>query len=285
MRIALVCPYAIDDPGGVQVHVLELAARLRGRGHDVVVLAPSRGPSPVAGVTPVGRPVDVRFNRANAPIDPRPWSWRRLRAVLGEARPDVVHVHEPFAPSTSLWATLASPAPVVATFHSGVPSSVAYDVAAPVLRRVARRIRVRVAVSRAAATVAARRIGGRFEIVPNGVDVARFRDARPADLGPGRKLLFVGRLDARKGFPVAVAAFERLARAGGDVRLVVAGDGPDRGAVAALPRTIRDRIAMLGSVPNADVPAIDAACDVYLGASIGGESFGIVVVEAMAAGL
>jgi len=112
VRIALVCPYAIDDPGGVQVHVLELAARLRGRGHDVVVLAPSRGPSPVAGVTPVGRPVDVRFNRANAPIDPRPWSWRRLRAVLGEARPDVVHVHEPFAPSTSLWATLASPAPV-----------------------------------------------------------------------------------------------------------------------------------------------------------------------------
>src|SRR6185503_6054326 len=105
------------------------------------------------------------------------------------------------------------------------------------------------------------------------------------DLGEGRKLLFVGRLDARKGFPIAIAAFERLAAGRDDLRLVVVGDGPERAAVDALPTMLRARVTMLGAVPNTDLPPIHAACDLYLGPSTGGESFGIVVVEAMAAGL
>ena len=159
----------------------------------------------------VGRPVDITFNRSNAPIDPRPWSVRRVRAELRAFRPDVVHVHEPFTPSTAMWATLAAEAPVVATFHTGAVRSRLYDAAAPLIRRIARRIVVRIAVSRVAERAAAARIGGSFEIVPNGVDVGRFAGAEPADLGEGTKLLFVGRLDERKGFPVAVAAFGRLA--------------------------------------------------------------------------
>jgi phosphatidylinositol alpha-mannosyltransferase len=285
VRIALVCPYAWDDPGGVQVHVRELALRLADRGHHVVALAPVRDRVDERWVVPVGRPVDIPYNASNAPIDPRPWSRRRVRAVLDRFAPDVVHVHEPLTPSTSMWATFESPVPVVATFHSGASRSRLFDLAAPALRRVARRLAVRIAVSEAAASFARERIGGSFEIVPNGVDVARFTGATPADLGPGTKLLFVGRLDERKGFPTTVAAFERLAVDRPDLRLIVAGDGPDRTAADALAPAVRERITFLGTVPNRDLPPIHAACDLYLGASVGGESFGIVLVEAMAAGL
>jgi phosphatidylinositol alpha-mannosyltransferase len=160
-----------------------------------------------------------------------------------------------------------------------------YDAAAPLIRRLARRIVVRIAVSRVAERAAAARIGGSFEIVPNGADVRRFADAPPAELGEGTKLLFVGRLDERKGFPVAVAAFGRLAVDRPGLRLVVVGDGPERSATDVLPPEVRARVTMLGSVQNVDLPPFERACDVYLGTSIGGESFGIVLVEAMAAGL
>lgn len=285
MRIALVCPYAWDDPGGVQVHVRELAPRLAERGHHVVVLAPVRDRAVEPWVAAVGRPLDIPYNASNAPIDPRPWSRRRARAVLDRFAPDVVHAHEPLTPSTSMWATLEAPCPVVATFHSGAARSHLFDAAAPVLRRVARRLNVRIAVSEAAAAFVRERIGGAYDIVPNGVDVARFATATPADLGDGTKLLFVGRLDERKGFPTAVAAFARLASTRPDLRLVVVGDGPDRAAADALDPGIRERLTFLGSVANRDLPPIHAACDLYLGTSVGGESFGIVLVEALAAGL
>jgi phosphatidylinositol alpha-mannosyltransferase len=233
----------------------------------------------------VGRPVDVTYNRSIAPIDPRPWSFLRVREELRAFRPDVVHVHEPFTPSTSMWATLAAEAPVVATFHTGAERSRLYDLAAPLIRRLARRIVVRIAVSRVAERAAAARVGGSFEIVANGVDVQRFAEAEPADLGLGTKLLFVGRLDERKGFPIAVASFGRLATDRPALRLVVIGDGPERSAVAGLSPDVRDRVTMLGAVPNVHLPPFEKACDLYLGTSVGGESFGVVLVEAMAAGL
>jgi phosphatidylinositol alpha-mannosyltransferase len=121
--------------------------------------------------------------------------------------------------------------------------------------------------------------------VPNGVDVARFATAEPADLGPGPKVLFVGRLDERKGFRVAVDAFGRLAAVRPLLRLIVVGDGPERAAVGALPPEVRDRVRFLGTVPNAELHPVETACDLYVGPAIGGESFGVVLVEAMAAGL
>jgi len=184
-----------------------------------------------------------------------------------------------------MWATHAAEAPVVATFHTGAVRSRLYDAAAPLIRRTARRIVVRIAVSRVAERAAAARIGGAFEIVPNGADVGRFAGAEPADLGEGTKLLFVGRLDERKGFPVAVAAFGRSATERPTLRLIVVGDGPERAATEVLAPDVRARVTMLGAVPNVDLPPFERACDVYLGTSVGGESFGIVLVEAMAAGL
>ncbi len=285
MRIALVCPYAWDDPGGVQVHVRELADCLRERDHDVLVIAPARTPPTQPWVVAVGRPIDIRYNASNAPIDPRPWSRRGVRHALATFGPDVVHAHQPMVPSTGLWATLEARAPVVGTFHSGATRARLYDLAAPVLRRAAARLAVRIAVSERAAEFERDRIGGEFRVIANGVDVDRWAEATPADLGDGRKLLFVGRLDARKGFPVAIGAFERLAAERPDLRLIVVGDGPERTAIDALPTMLRARVTMLGAVPNAKLPPIHAACDLYLGPSTGGESFGIVLIEAMAAGL
>jgi phosphatidylinositol alpha-mannosyltransferase len=285
VRVAVVCPYAWDDAGGVQVHVRGLAEQLRGRGHDAIVVAPARRPVADPHVVRVGRPVDVPYNASNAPIDPRPWSRRRVREVLAAFGPDVVHAHQPTAPSTGMWATLEARAPVVGTFHSGAGRARLYDLTAPLLRRVARRLAVRIAVSRRAEAFERSRIGGTFEIVPNGVDVARFAAAPPAELPEGTRLLFVGRLDARKGFPVAVRAFGALAGTRPDLRLIVAGDGPERGAVGLLPPRLRPRVTMLGEVANAELPSVAAACHLYLGPSTGGESFGVVLIEAMAAGL
>jgi len=287
VRVALACPYAWDDAGGVQVHVRELSLRLIERGHEVIVIAPARGKASDSHVVRVGRPIDIPYNASNAPIDPRPWSRRRVREVLAAFGPDVVHAHQPTAPSTGMWATLEARAPVVGTFHSGAGRARLYDLTAPLLRRVARRLVIRIAVSRRAEAFEHARIGGVFEIVPNGVDTQRFASAEPAELPDGRRLLFVGRLDARKGFAVAVRAFAELATTtrDRDLRLIVAGDGPERDAVSVLPPGLRSRVTFLGTVPNTELPSVTAACDVYLGPATGGESFGVVLIEAMAAGL
>jgi phosphatidylinositol alpha-mannosyltransferase len=285
VRIALACPYGWDAPGGVQVHVRELGRHLRDRGHIVMILTPSRRPPTEEWVRAVGRSIDVRYNRSTAPIDPRPWDLGPVRRLLSSFRPDVLHVHEPLTPSTSMWAMLSAPAPVVATFHAGPDRSWLSDLAEPALRRIARRISVRIAVSQRAARFARRHVGGEFRVVPNGIDFARFAEATPAQLGPGRSLLFVGRLDPRKGFPVAVEAFRILATDRSDLRLVVVGDGTDRAAVDELETAFRGRVSMFGAVPNDDLPRYHAACDVLLVPSLGGESFGIVLVEGMAAGL
>lgn len=279
------CPYSWDAQGGVQGHVRELAVRLRAGGDDVLVLAPGTRPAPEPWVTVVARPITIGYNASNVPIDPRPWSRRVIGKELRAFGPDVIHIHEPFSPSTSLWALLEARAPVVATFHSSAERSWLFDAAAPVLRRLARRISVRIAVSQAARTFAERRIYGSFDVIANGIDVDRFAHAEPAALQPGPTLLFVGRLEERKGFPVAVEAFRHLAVDRPDLRMVVAGDGKERSAVASLPPGLRARILLLGSVSNERLPGYHAAADVYLGPALGGESFGIVLVEAMAAGL
>jgi phosphatidyl-myo-inositol alpha-mannosyltransferase len=285
VRIALVCPYDWSAPGGVQVHVRELADRLRRRGHEPVVLAPSSRPDDDGAVVVCGVPLEIPYNRATAPIDPRPWRLGEVRAALRAFAPDVVHAHEPLVPSTSMWAVLSSPSPVVATFHSGADRSRLFDAAAPLLRLVARRIDARVAVSERAAAFVRARVPGAFHIVPNGIDVAAFRDAAPADLGPGRKLLFVGRLHPRKGFPVAVAAFATLARSHGDLRLVVAVACAEATALDALAADVRERVTTLGAVPNRELPPIERACDIFVAPSLGGESFGVVLLEPMAAGV
>jgi phosphatidylinositol alpha-mannosyltransferase len=212
---------------------------------------------------------------------------QRVREALDRFQPHVIHVHELLAPSLPGLATLLSRVPVIATFHANCTPrfhSLFYSVAARCLRPVARKLAVRLAVSQAAATCAAPRMGGPVRIVPNGIDIETFAHATPMSLPPGRKLLFVNRLDRRKGIEIALQAFERLASRFEDLLFVVCGDGPRRSAPDALPPSVRRRVLMLGDVPDAQLPSVYAAADVFVAPATGQESFGVVLLEAMAAG-
>ncbi|MFM7718815.1 MAG: glycosyltransferase family 4 protein [Actinomycetota bacterium] len=283
MRVALACPYAWDAAGGVQVHVGDLARRLRDRGDEVLVLAPSREPPAEPWVRSVGRPVRIPYAGTVAPICSSPGSWSRVRTWLEAFAPDVVHVHEPFVPSTSMFATLAARAPVVATFHAYLDRSRLQRLAGPLLGRVARRVDAGIAVSAAASEFLARTSDLRIQIVPNGVEVGRFRGERA--VGGVPTIAWVGRLDPQKGLGVALDALEMLVRAFPSVRLVVAGDGEDRDLVEELPEELARHVELLGTVPNARVPEVLLGADVFVAPATGQESFGIVLVEAMAAGV
>jgi phosphatidylinositol alpha-mannosyltransferase len=286
VRIVLACPYAWDAAGGVQVHVRRVAQHLQARGHEATVLSPAFGPVSEEGVVVVGRPARIRYQGTVAPICFSARSARRIGLALTEARPDVVHAHEPLTPSTAMLATLRSKVPVVATFHAFAERSTLLSAAAPVLRPVWGRLQIRVAVSDAAAGFVRSRFGDGLRVIPNGCDVDAFAGAAPAPgLPPGRRLLWVGRLDPQKGFGVAVRAFERVAAAVPDARLVVVGEGRDIGAVELLAPEVRSRVDLVGTVPHDDLPGYHAAAEVFLSPALGQESFGMVLVEAMAAGL
>ena len=289
LRIVQVSPYSWDVPGGVQVHVRELSAHLRQLGHEVHILAPGRQRGRRDGAQIVGRAVPVRGNGSVARISFGPQVASAVGRALRDVVPDIIHVHEPLVPSVSMHAVLQANAPVVATFHSNVgrerTSSLWFRLAVPMIRPVWNRIARRIAVSEAARQSVCSRMGdGNLAIVPNGVDVGRFANAAPAQLPAGRHLLFVGRLEERKGFPIAVDAFAQLARAYADLRLLVIGDGSERDAVDRLDADVRARVDMLGRVDDDRLASYLKAADVYLGPATGGESFGIVLAEAMAAG-
>lgn len=286
MRIVQACPYAWDAAGGVQVHVRRLTEHLRSRGHEVLVVAPAEGSVGDDGLVVSGRPLRVRYQGTVAPICFSAASSRRIRSALVSFRPDVVHAHEPLAPSTAMLATLSTRAPVVATFHAHAERSLLLTAAAPLLRPVWRRLRIRVAVSDAAAWFVRSRFGDGLRVVPNGCDVDAFAHAKPAEgLPEGRRLLWVARLDPQKGFGVAVRAFDRVAARFPRARLVVIGDGRDRGAVELLRPDVRSRVDLIGTVPHHMLPGYHAVAELFLAPALGQESFGMVLVEAMAAGL
>ncbi|MFN8582283.1 MAG: glycosyltransferase family 4 protein [Gemmatimonadaceae bacterium] len=290
MRIIQVCPFSWDAPGGVQGHIRQLSHHLTKRGHEVLILAPGDGLEDIPGVEIVGGTITVPSNGSVARICFTPSSARAVRRALRRFQPDVIHVHEPQMPGTSMFATLYARAPVVATFHSYFArehlQGRIYSAFAPLLRPVWRRVDRRIAVSSAARHSVCSRMGyDPIAIVPNGADVDVFADAPSAQLPPGRKLLFVGRLEPRKGFPIAVRAFRSLALEYDDLRLIVVGDGADREAIEELPLDIRDRVHMLGRVTDAALPTFHQASDIFISPATGQESFGIVLVEAMAAGM
>jgi phosphatidylinositol alpha-mannosyltransferase len=290
LRLIQVSPYSLDAPGGVQNHILQLSAHLRHRGHELLIVAPGDAPNGTNGVRIVGGTVGLRWNGSVARISVTPRSWIGVRDALRDFRPDVIHVHEPFTPGPAMFAVFAANAPVLSTFHSyyepGHFHSRVYAAAAPLLRPVWNRIDERVAVSEAARSTIVSRMGdAEIHIVPNGAEIGVFAGAAPASLPPGRKLLFVGRLESRKGFRIAVDAFARLAARYPDLVLVVVGEGDERSAVDDLGPALRQRIHMVGRVPSEALPGYHRAADIFLAPSTGNESFGIVLVEAMAAGL
>ncbi|MDQ4028257.1 MAG: glycosyltransferase family 4 protein [Actinomycetota bacterium] len=284
MRISIVCPYAWDRPGGVQSHVRSLAGILRDRGHDVQIIAPSSRRDGRRGddATLVGRAVGIPANGSVAPIAFGPTASFGVRHALESFRPDVVHLHEPLIPSLSLLALTGPPAPSVGTFHAAADSSLAYRVARRGLDAAMRRLHVRTAVSDQARALIARYFPGEYLLTPNGIDARRFTSAEPLDLGPGKKVLFFGRIERRKGLEVLTQAMTRLRDL--DARIVVGGTGPEERAGRLLARRLAVPAQWLGRIDERDVGRVFRSADVYCAPGVGGESFGYVVVEAMAAG-
>jgi phosphatidylinositol alpha-mannosyltransferase len=289
VRIGIVAPYSFDLPGGVQAHVQDLAESLIAMGHHVSVLAPAddeSGLPPYVVATP-GRTLPVHYNGSVARIAFGPMSVARVRKWLREGRFDVLHVHEPTVPSLSMLALVAARGPIVATFHTAKPRSRMLGAAQGMLQPMLEKVNGRIAVSAAARKLQVRHMDGGAVEIPNGVAVARFADAEPLPGWPGTggAIGFLGRFDeARKGFRVLLAAFEQLAVHRPGLRLLVAGPGDAEEVLRDLRPGLRPRISMLGRVSEKDKARMLRSVDVYAAPNLGGESFGIILTEAMAAG-
>jgi phosphatidyl-myo-inositol alpha-mannosyltransferase len=292
VRIGIVCPYSFDVPGGVQNHIHDLAETLIGLGHTVSVLAPAEDEEPHPPyLVSAGRAVPVKWNGSVARLSFGPLSATRVRRWLAAGRFDVLHVHEPVSPSLSLLAVLSARGPVVATFHTAMTRSRTMAAAQGLLQIVLERITGRIAVSALARKVQVEHLGGDAVEIPNGVAVARYASAEPLPGWPGEctpgsggTIGFLGRFtEPRKGFAVLLSAFSQVARRRPGVRLLVAGPGDPADALQEVPADLRDQIVFLGMVSRADTARMLRSVHVYVAPNTGGESFGMILTEAMAA--
>ncbi|MDN6565761.1 MAG: glycosyltransferase family 4 protein [Actinomyces sp.] len=288
MRIGIVNPYSWDVPGGVQYHVRDLAGELIRRGHHVSVLTPSsRSVLPEWAVS-VGPAVPIPFNGSVARLSFGPVVSARTRRWLDEGAFDVLHVHEPTVPSISMLAVMNADSPVVGTFHSAMERSYAREATAGVMRPLMERLSARIAVSEEARRTLVEHHGGDAVIIPNGVETSTFRRAVPLakwEQTPERPVItFLGRLDEpRKGLPVFAGAVPGVLESHPGARFLVAGRGSaeeEREALAAC----GDSVEFLGEITDAEKESLLRGTTLYVAPQTGGESFGIVLVEAMAAG-
>lgn len=288
MKVGLVCPYSWDVPGGVGAHVSDLAEQLVSRGHEVSVLAPGERTEGLAPyVVLAGRPIAVPYNGSVARVAFGPRSASRVRRWIREGEFDVMHVHQPASPSLSVLACWAARGPIVATYHMAVPRSRTMLAVQGLLRVALEKVSASIAVSEEARRTVVEHIGGDAVLIPNGVDVTRFRQATPFDgwPGDGGSLGFLGRVDEpRKGLQVLLAALPELLRHHPRLRVLVAGPGDIEGVAESLPESVASHVTFLGLVSHVDKARALHSVDVFVAPHIGGESFGIVLVEAMAAG-
>ncbi len=291
LRVGLVCPYQWDVPGGVQYHVRDLAETLRGLGHHVEVLTPAEHEDSLTDpwITYAGRTVPVPYNGSMASVQFGPVSAARVRRWLREGRFDVVHVHEPAPPSIGLLVCMIAEGPIVATFHAATTRSKWLAAWGPVVRPWLERISGRIAVSDFARRLQVEHLGGDAVIIPNGVHVAAFAEG-PALPGLARgvggpTIGFLGRYDEpRKGLPVLLEAMRTVVRRHPGARLLVAGRGDPDALREAIGEDLRPSVALLGELTEADKTAFLRSVDVYCAPNLLGESFGVVLIEAMAAG-
>ena len=293
MRVCLVSPYDYLHPGGVTEHVKHLAESLRGRGHDVMVMAPSSrigDDHGIPGYVRIGRSVPVKSNGSVARIALSFHLVRRVRAVLDDNDFDVVHYHEPLVPSLPITVLRFHRGANVGTFHTQAKRNLGYYYGRPFLGRYFKRLHACIAVSIPARDFVARYFPGDYRIVPNGIDTDRFNPAVPplAHLRtPGKRtILFLGRMERRKGFDVLLEAYAQLRRRRADLRLVAVGDGPEReGYERQVDSYGIPDVTFTGRVSEEVKPAHYTSADVFCSPALGGESFGIVLLEAMASGV
>lgn len=288
MRIGIVCPYAWDIPGGVSAHVHDLANALIRKGHYVSVIAPAESDEDLPFfVESTGKPRAVRYNGSVARLSFGPLVARRVSKWIEQGQFDVLHVHEPLAPSVSVLACWAAKGPIVATWHSSMDKSRVILSLAKIAQTVMEKVSARIAVSPAAKQTMIDHLGGDAVIIPNGVDVSSFARATPK-MGWGgdqKSLVFFGRVDEpRKGLAVLLGALPKIREQFPDLKLLIAGPGDCADLIDDLTEEDRAVITQLGLIDEIEKPNVYASGTIYIAPNTGGESFGIVLLEAMASG-
>ncbi len=285
LRIGMVCPYSFDVPGGVQNHVLGLARYLRQAGHRPYVLAPGELGRATAALdiedfASAGAAMPVPYNGSVARVNFGPLSAARVRRWLRNGKFDLIHIHEPITPSISLLALWAAEVPVVATFHTATPRSRSMQLASGVLRGAIEKIDAGIAVSESARSVVVQHLGRDAVVVPNGIrfdDFAKVPIAAPLRPSQQPRLIFIGRLDEpRKGLDVLLAAVALVRQVRPDLEVIVAGQGS---------RPLPPWCCNLGTISDEAKTALLGSADVFVAPQLARESFGIVLLEAMASGV
>ncbi len=274
----MISPYSLTLPGGVQGQILSLANALRDRGIEVRVLGPCDGPPPETSITPLGNSLPTASNGSIAPIAPDPSAALRTIRAVREEQFDVIHLHEPLSPGPTMTTLVVKPAPLIGTFHAA-GSSKAYKWLKPIVERLASQLDVRCAVSPAAERLAKSALGGKYELLFNGIEIQRYKkpvkkpNAKPT-------IFFLGRHEPRKGLKFLIKAMEELPQ---DIHLQIAGDGPETEQLKSSTRN-NPRIEWLSRLSTREKNMRLANADLFCVPSLSGESFGVVLLEAMASG-
>lgn len=286
MRIGIVCPYGWDTPGGVQAHIGDLAEYLISQGHVVSVLAPAIDENSLpAYVVSAGKPIAIPYNGAVARVLFGPIAFSRVRAWIAQGNFDLLHLHEPAIPSLSLLACWAAEGPMVGTFHASSKRQRAIFAVGPILEPVIEKLAVRIAVSEAARLTLTQHLETDAIVIPNGIFAERFRAGIERPEWTGNTLGFMGRFEEpRKGLEVLLDALPIVARSIPEVRVLVAGPGEAEDVMKKIDPQIRERVTFLGRLDERAKADFLSSVSVYVAPNTGGESFGIILAEAMAAG-
>ena len=292
MKVGIVCPYGWGTPGGVQIHIEELALWLIDQGHEVSVLAPvidDQIEQPTWLIN-AGKPIAIPFNGSIARILFGPIASSRVRSWISENNFDVLHLHEPAIPSLSLLAGWAAEGPIVGTFHASMERQRTLNALGGVLDPLIEKISAKIAVSNAARSTLKERFETEAVVIPNGIDLRKFHDGtvckewqNPPAIG------FIGRFDEpRKGLSVLLQAWPEILRSNPELQLLVAGPGEEKEFKKMLSMYVDSKsakkIRFLGKLSEEEKSQFFHSIKAYVAPNTGGESFGIILVEAMASG-
>jgi len=285
-RIGIVCPYGWDTPGGVQSHVGDLAEYLISAGHHVSVLAPALSETDLPEyVVNAGRPISIPYNGAVARVLFGPIAFARVRQWIAQGNFDILHLHEPAIPSISLLACWAAEGPMVGTFHVAAKRQKVSFAIVPFLEPVIEKLTARIAVSEAARETLTEHLETDAIVVPNGIYADKFKNGRINERWSGNTLGFIGRFqEPRKGLAVLIDALPEIIRAIPDLKVFVAGPGNPQDALDLMNPELRSRFEFLGRISEAEKADLLTSVGLYVAPNTGGESFGIILAEALACG-
>ena len=286
LRIGLVCPYSWDFPGGVQNHVRDLAEFLISNGHYVEVLAPATESEDLPDyVVSAGRAISIPYNGAVARVLFGVGANSRVRSWINDGDFDLLHLHEPAIPSLSLLACWAGEGAMVGTFHAAAKYQKAIFAIGPILEPVIEKLSARIAVSESARLTLTAHLETDAIVIPNGIYADNYRNGSSHPQWQGNTIGFLGRFEEdRKGLPVLLDALPIISRFIPDIRVLIAGPGDSEEVLAKVDPQLRHRVEFLGKISEEDKADFLASVSLYIAPNTGGESFGIILAEAMAGG-